>query len=321
MGLIIDGFSHILPKSFAEALLKAYPTDELRELSSLQHLGGVENRVRVLDKYKIDKQVLTIARPSIWINMPEDIVLKMTRAANDSVAEVARQFPDRFIAVGTLPIPSEEFLPEFDRCIKELGMVGIQIFSNVGGRALDDPEFRPFFAKAHQTRTPIWLHPQLLHEWSPEFCLDKIFGWLYETSLALSRLVFSGIMEEYPELRIISHHLGAMVPHFSDRIKGFYDARDMFPRSKLPSLPKDPLEYFKKFYGDSVLNGAAHALECGYKFFGPGHIVFATDYPFGPGKGEVWIEGTFHQIEAVDFPQHEKDQILGENLQKLIERR
>ena len=321
MGLIIDGFSHILPQSFAEALMQAHPTDELRELSVLKHFGEVENRVRILDKHKIDKQVLTCARPSIWINVPEEAVMDLTRAANDAVSDVARQFPDRFIPVGTLPIPNEKFMPEFDRCVEELGMVGIQIFSSVGRRALDAPEFRPFFAKAHETRTPIWIHPQLLFEWSPEFCLDKIFGWLYETSLALSRLVFSGIMAEYPDLRIISHHLGAMVPHFSERIKGFYDARDMFPRAKFVPLPKEPLEYFKKFYGDSVLNGAVHAFECGHRFFGPEHIIFATDYPFGPGKGETWIEGTFHQMEAADFPQQEKDQILGENLQRLIEKR
>lgn len=321
MGLIIDGFSHILPKSFAEELGQAHPTNELMELAALKHFGEVENRVRVLDKYKIDKQVLTIARPSIWINVPKDIVLEMTRVANDAVSKAARQFPDRFLPVGTLPIPSEEFIPEFDRCIGELGMVGIQIFSNVGGRALDDSGFRPFFENAHNSRTPVWIHPQLLYGWSPEFCLDKIFGWLYETSLALSRLVFSGIMDEYPDLKIISHHMGAMVPHFSERIKGFYEASDMFPRAKFTSLPKNPLEYFKKFYGDSVLNGAVHAFECGYKFFGPEHIIFATDYPFGPGKGETWMDGALHQIAATDLSQIEKDQILGGNLQKLIERR
>lgn len=320
MELIIDGFSHFLPKSFAEELGQAYPTDELRELAALKHFGEIGNRLRVLDKYKIEKQVLTLARPSIWINMPKDIVLKMTRSANDAITEAANQHPDRFIPVGTLPIPSEEFIPEFERCIEDRAMAGIQIFSNVGGKPLDDPEFRPFFEKANSTRMPVWIHPQLLYEWSPEFVLDKIFGWLFETSLALSRLVFSGIMEAYPDLKIITHHMGAMIPHFSERIRGFYEAREMFPRAKFISLPKDPLEYFKRFYGDSVLNGAVHAFECGYKFFGPGHILFATDYPFGPGKGEPWIEGALDQIGATDLPQAEKDQILGGNLQKLIER-
>jgi aminocarboxymuconate-semialdehyde decarboxylase len=211
-------------------------------------------------------------------------------------------------------------MPEFDRCVEDLEMGGIQILSNVRGKALDDLEFRPFFEKANSTRTPVWVHPELMQEWSPEFSLDKIFGWLLDTSLALSRLVFTGMMEIYPDLKIITHHMGAMIPHFSERIKGFYDARKVFPRAKFPDLPKDPLEYFKKFYGDSVLNGSLHAFECGYKFFGPEQIVFATDYPFGPGKGQIWMEGTLRQIELADLPKTEKDQILGGNLQRLLEK-
>ncbi len=320
MGLIIDAFSHLLPKQFAEALSQAYPTDELRELAALTYFGEMENRVRILDKHKIDKQILTLARPSIWINMPPDIALGMARVANDALASLAKSFPDRFIPVGTLPIPDERSMPEFDRCLQDLGMAGIQIFSNVSGRPLDDPAFKPFFAKAHQTKAPVWLHPQLLGEWSPGFILDKIFGWPFDTSLALSRLVFSGIMEEYPDLRIITHHMGGMIPHFSERIKGFYEARGMFPRAKCAPLPRDPLEYFKKFYGDAVLNGSVHGFECGYKFFGPEHIVFATDYPFGPGKGEPWMAGALHQVMSVDLPQNEKEKILGGNLERLLKR-
>ena len=319
MSIIIDGFSHMMPKPFLEAISLAYPTDELRELAGHTYFGETETRVRILDKHKIDKQVLTLARPTIWINMPPDITLKMTRTANDALAKVASQFPDRFIAVGTLPLLSEEFMPEFDRCIGDLGMAGIQIFTNMGGKSLDAPEFRWFFSKADHTRTPVWIHPQLVYGWPEKFCLDKIFGWLFDTSVALSQLVFSGIMEECPDLRIITHHTGAMVPHFSERIKGFYEAGKMYPRAEFSPLPKDPLDYFRKFYGDTVLNGAVHAFECGYKFFGAEHLVFATDYPFGPEKGELWLAGTLEQVEAAHLPKNEKDQILGGTLQGILE--
>lgn len=320
-GMIIDGFSHFLPLSFAEALVSSYPTDELKELSGLGYFADLENRVRVLDKFKIDKQVLTLARPNIWINMPKEIASKMTRIANDALAKVQKNFPDRFISVGTLPMLSEEFEVEFDRCIGELGLAGIQIFSNMGGKFLDDAAFRWFFSKAHSAKIPVWIHPQVQREWSQEFALDKILGWLFDTSMVLCRIVFSGILDEYPGLRIITHHMGAMIPHFSDRIKGVYDGRDMFPQAGFASLPKDPLDYFRMFYADTVLNGSAHAFECGYRFFGPDHIVFATDYPFGPRKGERWIEGALYQMSATDLPRSEKEQILGGNLQKLLERR
>lgn len=321
MGLVIDGFSHILPKSFIRELSLFHPTDELRASGSLTHLSEIENRIRVLDKYRIDKQILTLARPSLWTHMAKDIALKMTRVANETLCEITQKYSDRFIPVGTLPIPSEEFMSEFDRCMEDLHMAGIQIFSNVGGRPLDDMEFRSFFAKAHRTRTPIWIHPHLRSEWSPEFVLDRIFGWLFDTSLALSRLVFSGMMEEYPDLTIISHHMGGMIPYFSERIRSFYEARDMFPQAKFCRLSKDPLEYFKRFYADSILNGSVSAFECGYRFFGPGRIIFATDYPFGPGQGEPWVEEAIHQIRISDLPQVEKDQILGGTLQGILEMR
>ena len=320
MGPVIDGFAHVMPKRFAEGLMKVHPTDELRKLASHTYFGDMNNRVRVLDKFRIGKQVLTLARPSIWIDIPPAAIPKMTQLGNDSVAEAAKQFPERFIAVGTLPIPTEEYLPEFDRCTNDLGMAGIQILSNIDGKPLHSPEFRPFFEKANETRTPIWLHPQLVRGWSTEFVVDKIFGWLYETSAALAQLVFSGIMERYPDLRIIPHHMGAMVPHFSGRIKGFYEARHLYPGTNLVTLKKDPLDYFRRFYGDTMLCGAVHAFECGYKFFGPEHIIMATDYPFGPQEGELWVGETLDQINAINLTQSERDLILGGNLQRLIQR-
>ncbi len=320
MGLVIDGFAHVMPKAFAEALSEVHPTEELRKLAKHTYFGDMENRVRVLDKFGIDKQVLTLARPSTWIGSPTEKLSRMTRVGNDTVAAVAKQFPDRFIAVGTLPVPSEEYLPEFDRCVDGLGMAGIQILTNVGGKRLHDPLFRPFFEKANETKTPIWIHPQLVEGWSEEFALDKIFGWLYETSITLGQLVFSGMMEAYPDLRIIPHHMGAMVPHNSGRLKGFYQARDLYPGTGFVALPRDPLDYFKRFYGDTMLCGTVHAFECGYKFFGAEHIVMATDYPFGPEQGEQWVKETLDQIDAIGLSQAEKDLILSGNLLRLIAR-
>jgi aminocarboxymuconate-semialdehyde decarboxylase len=321
MGLVIDGFAHVMPKAFAEALMKVHPTDELRKLAKHTYFGDMENRVRVMDKFGLDKQVLTLARPTTWMGISADALAKMTRLANDAVAAVANEFPGRFIAVGTLPVPTEESLPEFDRCLNELGMAGIQILSNIGGKRLHEPQFRPFFAHANATKAPIWIHPQLVEGWSAEFALDKIFGWLYETSITLAQLVFSGMMEEYPDLRIIPHHMGAMVPHNSGRLKGFYEARDLYPGTGLVSLPRDPLDYFRRFYGDTMLCGTVHAFESGYKFFGPEHIIFATDYPFGPQQGEQWIQETLDQVNAIGLPEDEKELIMSGNLMRLIERR
>jgi aminocarboxymuconate-semialdehyde decarboxylase len=321
MGMVIDAFSHVLPNSFAEALMQAHPTDELRNLLKHNYLPDMETRARVLDKLGIQRQAITLARPTTWVGMAPELVPKMTRLANDAVARDATLFPDRFLAVGTLLFPTEEYLPEFDRCVNELGMVGIQIFTNIGGRPLDDPEFRPFFAHANATRTPIWLHPQLAKGWPPDYALDKSLGWPFETSIALSRLVFSGMMEQYPDLVIIAHHMGGMIPFFSGRLQGFYEIRDTFPGTRLATLPRDPLEYFQRFYVDTVLAGAVHALECGYKFFSAGHVVMATDYPYGPDRGEAWARGQPELLDQIaGLTRAEKDMILGGNLLRLINR-
>ena len=318
--MIIDGFGHVMPKSFCDTLLKVYPTDELRELSVLPYFGDVENRLRVLDKHGIDKQVLTLARASIWVSMPPKVAPEMVRVANDAVAEFAATHPDRFIATATLPFPTDEYLDEFDRCVNQLKVAGIQIMSNANGKQLDDPDFRSFFSRANDTKTPIWIHPQLHAGWSQQYVLDKIFGWPFDTTMAMARLVFSGVMEEFQNLNIVVHHMGAMVPHFAERIKGFYDAGPMFPRAQFKPMREDPLVYFKRFYGDSVLNGSVHAFECGYKFFGPEHIVFATDYPFGPKQGEEWMAGALHQVRTIDLPAHEKELIFSGNLLRIMEK-
>lgn len=321
MTLVIDAFAHVMPVPFAHKISERHPTRQLKELVAFSYFGDMENRVRVLDKYKIDKQVLTLARPDIWMNMPENLLVEMTRYANDTVAEAAAQYPDRFIPVGTLPNPTEEFLPEMDRCMNELGMAGIQVFSNVDGKYLDAPEFRAFFEKANATKTPIWLHPQLREEWSNDFILNKILGWPFDTSMAMCRLVFSGLMEQLPDLRIITHHMGGMVPHFSERIKGFWEAQHLFPSSNWVKLPKSPLEYLKRFYNDTVLNGAVHSCECGYKFFGAEHAIFATDYPFGPGDGETWVDEILKQMEQLEIPAEEKELIYSKNILNLLERK
>ncbi len=320
MGMIIDGFGHIMPRRFLEELLKTYPTLESKESLALAYLGDMKKKIKDLDEHKIDKQVLCIARPSIWMKMPDDEAERLNILANDAVAEEAAAYPGRFYPIGHIALPTEKCLPEVDRCINKLGMAGIQVVSNINGKPLDSPEFRPFWARMNDTKTPVWLHPQVQGD-TNEFVIDKTYGWIYETSVALTRLVFSGIMHDYPDLRIITHHMGGMLPHFSERIKGFYDARSMFPRSNFKFTPDDPLVYFKRFYGDMVLNGSLHALECGYKFFGPKQIVFATDYPFGPRQGVEWMEGSLRTLQQVDLPQAEKEMIASGNLLGLIARK
>lgn len=319
MTSIVDGFSHIMPRPVFEQLGEAHPTATLAAHDE-PHFYDIDHRLEDMDAFDIDRQVLTLASPPSWLGIDPSAALPIVKAANDEIARIADAHPDRFIPVGTLPFLSGPYLDEFDRCLEELGMVGIQIFSNIDGTPLDDPAFRPFFRKVANASVPLWMHPQL----SPyritgdSMFFDKVFGWLFDTTIALSRLVFSGIMDDHPDLTLISHHAGAMIPHFADRIDTFYEAREFYPHGNWPDLDEPVSQYFARFYGDTVLNGSVSALQCATDFFGADHLVFGSDYPYGPDAGRRWLSDT-QSIRELDLDELARQKILGENVLKLVE--
>ena len=205
----------------------------------------------------------------------------------------------------------------------DLGMAGMQIFANVDGKNIDEPEFRAFFKKANDSDTPVWIHPQLWKEWSTEYVLDKIFGWIFDTSLAMSRLVFSGIMEECPNLKIITHHMGAMIPFFDGRVGPGWDQIGKRTvkydyGALLEKLEKRPLDYFKMFYADTALFGSRSGTVCGLDFFGIDKTVFASDSPFDPEGGTMYIRETIKVIDSLDISEDDRQKIYHDNAVKLM---
>src|SRR5207245_11814415 len=163
--------------------------------------------------------------------------------------------------------------------------------------APDGPEFAPIFARMAHHRLPIWLHPTrtpLSADYEGEkrskYDLWWAFGWPYETTIAMGRLVFAGLFDRHPDLAVITHHLGAMLPYFEGRAGGGLDqlgsrTEDPDDAVALARLVRRPLDYFKMFYGDTALFGAPHAMECGLAFFGAARVLFGTDMPFDPEQG------------------------------------
>jgi len=326
----IDIFNHIFPKIFYDKMMQVNPDleDIGKRAREVPVIYDLDARFKVMDMFDDYAQVICLASPPIELLAGPDVTPDLAKAANDGMAEYVAKYPDRFPGfIASLPMNNPPAcVEEIDRSIKDLKAVGVQVFTNVNGAPLDLPELKPLFERMNEHDLPIWIHPartakfpDYLTEDKSEYEIWWTFGWPYETSVAMARLVFGGYFDAYPNLKIITHHMGAMIPHFSERIKGFHNA-GIFPRANFAPLPKDPLEYFKRFYADTVLNGSVHAFECGYKFFGPDQIIFATDYPFGPEKGEAWMEGALHQVREVSLPQAEKDKIFGDNLMRLIER-
>lgn len=332
--MTIDIFCHIAPRRFLNQYAKSQLPQLLRFLnvsadSEHGHFVDEDERIKLMNKYNIDIEVLSLQPSTIWDNIKDSNLLEMTRLANDTMAEVVSRHKDRMLGIATLPMLSGgEFLDELDRAVNDLGMKGCQVFSNVRGKPLDSPEFIPFFERMERYNLPILLHPTnwQYYQWISEYRLIQIFGWPFDTSLAMARLVFGGVLYKFPNLKIVTHHLGAMVPHFAERIRTFYDEAIMHPEtyggtSMFPfaeKMPKHPMEYFKQFYADTVENGGLSALKCGFDFFGADHVVFATDYPFGPKNGELWTESIIRTVNDIDITQEERQKILEKNARKIL---
>jgi predicted TIM-barrel fold metal-dependent hydrolase len=315
-------FCHILPKKYNEALLKKGRRSYNLEANALRPaLVDLDLRFKTMDKFEGLKQVLTLGAPAIENAFPPGDVVDMARMANDEMAELVNKYPDRFVAaVASLPMSNvDALLREADRTIKELKFKGIQVFSSINGKPLDSPEFLPLYEKMVQYDLPILIHPARDRE-TPDYPGEKAakyalfvaFAWPFETTMAMGRLVYSGIMEKYPNLKLVAHHFGAMIPFFSARIPLVAQAGE----GEIMKLTKPPMEYFKRFYGDTVLGGNTSALMCGYTFFGADHIVFSTDYPY-PGE-IVGLEAVIKAVERMNIKDEEKAKIFSKNTRQLL---
>jgi predicted TIM-barrel fold metal-dependent hydrolase len=317
--LKLDIFPHIFPRHFFDRMKRIAEANpalaaSIKRWLNIPVLWDLDARVRMMGKFRGYQQVLTLSLPAIeFLAGPEESPA-LARLANDGMAEIVAARPDLFPAfVASLPmnnIPAA--LEEMERAITKLGAKGVQIFTNVNGRPLDDPEFYPVFERSvKKYNLPIWLHPVRTSKFldypgeaKSKYEIWWLFGWPYETSVCMARLVFSGVLQKLPELKVITHHLGAMAPFFDERIGLGMDqmgARtvDEDYGALLKRLGKRPLDYFKMFYGDTSVNGSAPAIRCGLDFFGPDRVLFGTDCPFDPEGGPTFIRESIRAIDSL----------------------
>ena len=337
MPLKIDVFNHILPKPFFERLQQVVVSrGAVKRWLHIPFLHDLDVRFRMLEEFGPDyRQVLSLSAPPIEsINPDRQIALDLARLANDSMAEIVRRHPGRFPGfIASLPLDQPtESVAELERAVTQLGALGVQVFSNVNGRPLDDPDFFPLFEAADRLRCPILLHPargagfaDYADENKSKYEIWWTFGWPYETSAAMQRLVFSRLFDRLPTIRIVAHHLGAMIPYFEGRI-GYgldqFGARtaDEDYAGLLASLGKRPYDYFKMFWADTAVFGSRAATECGLKFFGADQVVFASDAPFDPEGGPLYIRETIKVIDGLDITEAERRKIYQGNAERLFNR-
>jgi uncharacterized protein len=331
-GMMIDIFNHFMPKAYLDRLGSLIPGQPaLTAFPRLKTLWDVDARRALMDEFPGTQHVLSLANPPPELIGPPDKTPELVRFANDQLADVCRRYPDHFPAfIASLPMNNPEAsAAEADRAVKELGARGVQVFTNVAGEPLSAPKFRPVFVAMAAHDLPVWVHPMRTAQFS-DYASEKesqneiwfSFGWPYETTACMTRLIYSGIFDELPNLKIVSHHMGGMIPYFAGKIKLgfrqiFFGAADRNPVAEDAKLKKPPVEYFKMLYADTAL-GEVGPTRCGHDFFGTSHSVFATDAPFDSEQGRALICNTIAAVNALEIPQAEKDAIFSGNAKKLL---
>ena len=329
--MIIDVFNHFMPSAYFERLRRLVPEHAAATaFPRLRTLWDLDARLKLLDQFGDYAQVLSLANPPIELLGPPDATPELARMANDGLAELTRRHPERFPAfIASLPMNDvDAALREIDRAIGELGARGIQVFTNVAGEPLSAKKFRPVFARMVEHDLPVWVHPMRGPQFSDyageSASHDEIwftFGWPYETTACMTRLIYSGLLDELPNAKIITHHMGGMIPYFAGRIglgfrQIFFGTPETNPGAD--ALRKAPLDYFRMLYADTALNGEAAATRCGHAFFGTEHCLFATDAPFDAEHGRGLIGRTIAAVEALDINAAERDRILCLNARHLL---
>jgi predicted TIM-barrel fold metal-dependent hydrolase len=296
-------------------------------------LYDLDARIAMMRGFPGYRQILTLSSPPIeFLAGPEESPA-LARLANEGMAEIGAKHPEFFPAfVASLPMNNvEAALGEMEYAIRVLGAKGIQVFTNVNGRALDEPEFWPIFERATRLYdVPVWMHParganfaDYAGEKKSKYEIWWTFGWPYETSAAMTRMVFSGFFDRLPDLRLITHHMGAMIPFFEGRVGPGLDqfgcrTSDADYEGMLKRMAKRPIDYFRMFYADTALSGSRAGMQCGLEFFGEDRVLFATDCPFDPEGGPMYVRTTPEAIDALAITRKARNKIYFGNALRLL---
>jgi predicted TIM-barrel fold metal-dependent hydrolase len=327
--LKIDAYSHVVPPKYSKVLEAIAPQEYKTKIQPFPSLYDMECRFRVMDRFGHLAQVLTLGWPPIEDIADPQKAVELAKMVNDEMAELVLKYPDRFVAaIGILPMNNmEAALSEADRAINDLRFRGVYLHTPINDKPLDSPEFIPLYEKMSYYDLPVFIHPMrpisypdYRTENESKYVISNTFGWPYETTAAMTRLVFSNILEKYPNIKFVTHHLGGMVPYYAERIRQFYDIGEMVAGSKdTHGLSKAPIEYFKKFYADTATYGNTPALMCGWSFFGADHVLFGIDFPLGDTQNGIRnYRQTISAIEQMDISDGDRKKIFEDSARKLM---
>ena len=229
----IDAYTHFIPEKYFNKIVESGHADIGKRVREIPCIHDLDVRRKIVDGFKDYAQILSYPMPPLEVMTKGDgkLTEEYTKLVNDGFAEICQKYPDQFpgwVGQAALIAP-DGGVREAERALKN-GALGVQIYTNIAGKPLDDPAFEPFFEAMNKSGKPVWMHPARAANF-PDYLTEKkskyeiwwTFGWSYETAAAMARLVFSGIMDKYPNLKIITHHFGGIVPMLEGRIGPGWD--------------------------------------------------------------------------------------------------
>lgn len=271
----------------------------------------LERRLRDLDEMGLDGQLVMPPPAQCYYTVPIEIAVKATEILNEGIAEFVRRTPDRFVGLGSVPLQDgHEAARELERCLRELGLKGVQVLTNVDGQELSAPAYAPFWAKAEELGALVVVHPNGFTEGQrfERFYFNNVIGNPLETTLALHYLIFDGVLERHPDLKILAVHGGGYLGSYWGRIDHAWGARS----DVRADLPNPPTSYLRKVYVDSVVFTPGQ-LENLVATFGADHVLMGTDYPFDMGE----YDPVGHVVSA-RLGESEIGAICGGNARRLL---
>jgi len=279
----------------------------------------IERRLEHMDRLGIDIHVLTIPAPGAD-RFDRDDAVAVARVANDAIAAICRKHPSRFVGFFTLPTSSvSASLDELERSVHELGLKGFGSFANLNGQALDREELFPIYERIAKYKLPVYIHPTAplaTEATGIDIMPTLIFGWAFDSTVAMTRLVYGRVLERFPEIKFVVADVGGVLAFFAQRAKNIYSGRTEEIRQRY-GLQENPLDSFRRFYVDTA-DHPASTLKCVLDFFGPERLVLGTNYPYGPEEGCVLIKNSLAAIDGLNLSKNDKEKVLGGNAAEIL---
>ena len=280
---------------------------------------NIERRLEHMDHLGIDVHVLTIPPPAADRYEGDDAI-KLAQIANNAVAAIVRQHTNRFVGFFTLPTCSiRASMAELERSVNELGLKGFGCFANLNGRPLDREELFPIYERLARLGLPVYIHPTAplaTEATGIDIMPTLIFGWAFDSTVAMTRLVYGRVLERFPEINFVVADVGGVLAFFAQRAINIYTGRTEEIREKY-GLKENPLDAYKRFYVDTA-DHPASTLRCVKDFFGADHMVLGTNYPYGPEEGCLLVKNSLKAIDGLGLDEVDRKKILGDNAARIL---